>query len=309
MTTSTQPFDHTRYDWHVSTEDPTCHRRETKGGEIFEDIWHQHYHGQQILFLGAGLTITANIEIDAGQLLDRARDAWVALRFSVPTIAARTEYNDEGTAHITYCVASQSIAREWARRTVHIHDFDDTLDELRYNLSQEAVPDLNGDQTFIHIVPRSNKSFGLLLRTSHVPFDGSGCKILLAMYLKNLAACLADVTFLAKQAFDWGQEYTNLLPPTTRVLGPGEKLSGTRYQSTMNNIMADVPKVECVSVPCFVQRNTPVVIWNMQRRYGFKLRTAGPGPTRRANYTFSRADTRIILVKLRSLGYTVNHVG
>ncbi|EIM79595.1 uncharacterized protein STEHIDRAFT_143167 [Stereum hirsutum FP-91666 SS1] len=282
------PVDFSRYVWRTSPEDPMYYIREAAGGEVIEDVWNRFNHGEQTLFIGVDTTIDSSPS--SSKLLDACRNAWVALRFTIPTIAAHTEQDAVGNTLITYRVANDSAeASSWAERTVRLHETTDDLDEIRYKIGKIHIPDENGDQTFLYVVPRSNSSVSFLLHTAHTPFDGAGAKALFSRFFRLLSTELDNSLASSNKALAWGSEGAKLTPVASEILGPNEQREGEGYQKTLGNVMSDLGSA-------------------MPRQYGFKKRNIGPGPTRRASTILTADESTKFREVARSLGFTVNHL-
>ncbi|TFK50405.1 hypothetical protein OE88DRAFT_1712963 [Heliocybe sulcata] len=281
------PMDFSRYVWRVSPDDSSKYLREAAGGEVIEDVWNRFNHGEQNLFLAADLELSVDTPVN--DFIARAKAAWLAMRFSLPIVAANTEQDEAGNSLVTYKVPhDQQEALEWASRTVRLYEGTTDLDELRYRIGQNKIPEPNGDQTFLYFVTRSSTSYGLLMHTHHTPFDGAGTKIAITKYLQILAPYLS-VPSLASKQFQWGKEVENLTPVASEILAPSEPREGEPYNQTLAGVMGDLAAA-------------------MPRQYGFKTRDIGPGPTRRASYTFAPEESAKIIQNARSLGYTITQV-
>lgn len=236
---SATPYDFDQYKWRRSLEDRSYFSRPVGGSELIEDIWHRYMDGEQKLFLG--VTLELGISTPTNSFLDRARDAWIATRRVIPTVAARTEYALNGRPHLAYRVPkdhAESVA--WAERTVCVDTSADNLDEVRVEIGKKPIPSDDGDQTFIYILPFSDISFGLLLFTSHVPFDGAGTKAVMNVFLGKLAQYIVDPSLVAKETIPWGPEVDELLPFITEVLADDEPREGPAYQRTLVKVMEDL---------------------------------------------------------------------
>jgi hypothetical protein len=234
------PVDYSRYVWRESKDEKGYFIREAGGGEAIEDIWNRFSHGEQNLFLGVNVSLRTPIS-SVHDFVDLVHKAWVALRFSVPTVAAHTEHDNQDNPLITYRVATgQDDASEWAKRTVRLKETSTSLDELRFELSQSPMPEPNKDQTFLYVVPRSATFVDFLLLTSHVPFDGAGVKIIFSKLLKILSEYISNPSLATSQSFAWGTEDKNLLPFVTEILAPGEDREGPRYTETLGGVMGDL---------------------------------------------------------------------
>lgn len=226
------PMDYSRFDWKTpKADDPSYYWREALGGEVFQDVCNQN-HGEQNLFLGVQVTFTN--PISAPDLIARARDAWEALRFDIPTIAATTERDSEGDTFISYRLAKDSAqVKEWSKRTVRLHEGAKDLDEVRYIVGQRRIPEENGDQTFLWIHPKSSTSYGILLHTHHTPFDGGGVQILMNTFLARLSKLIINPSLATTDSLAWGEEHKNLTLPTSAILNSTEQSQGPLYDQSL----------------------------------------------------------------------------
>ncbi|KZT28675.1 hypothetical protein NEOLEDRAFT_1057767 [Neolentinus lepideus HHB14362 ss-1] len=284
------PFDQSRYAWRISYDDPAKHIREAQGGEILEDVWNRFLYGEQKLFLAVDLQLSS--PISTTNFLSRAKEAWIEIRFYVPTVGGSTEQAKDGTSLVTYrAIKDQAEATAWANHTVRLFEGSTDMDAARVEIGKLTIPEPTGEQTFIYIVPRSETSYGVILFTHHTPFDGAGTKIVMNRYIRSLAQHI-DNPFLAQsQQFHWGEEVKNLLPAVPQILGPAEATEGDDYQKTLGAVMGSL-------------------ISGARSRYGFRehIPNFGPGATRRIAYSFPIEDSLKLFQASRDLGFTINHI-
>ncbi|KAJ3533454.1 hypothetical protein NM688_g7280 [Phlebia brevispora] len=260
-------YDFEQYKWKRSSEDPSYFWRPVGGSELIEDIWHRYMDGEQKLFLGVALELGVPASADA--FLDLARQAWIATRRTIPTIASRTEYSATGRPLLTYHVPkNDEECVAWAKRTVNIDTSSDNLDDLRVEIGKRPIPSKDGDQIFIYILPFSDAIYGVVLFSSHY---------------------LVDPSLIAEEATAWGPEADKLLPFLSEVLADSEPREGPAYERTMKSVMDDLA-------------------YTIPRLRGFKPRKLGPGITRRLGHKFSAEDTKALLKAARSEQLTLNHV-
>ena len=243
------PLDLSRYEWKPSVgADSLCYRRHAAGGEHFTDFTQRSLGGEQLMFFGGNTTLRSPLPLT--DFVDRLRDAWVALRYTTPTIALHTERDDIGNPLMTYRVESDvAKIKEWATRTVCIENGVRDLDELCYNLSLKILPDKLGDQTMLYVCHITDLQYGLLIHTSHVPFDGVGLRIVFNRLLTSLATCLGG-TPLADMK--WGSEVANLTPAMPFITT--EPHEGPEYIRTLTTTMEDVHAAMSVSRILFESR-------------------------------------------------------
>lgn len=221
-----QKFDLDKYLW-KSLPDGQGRIRPLAGGEYSQDTFHRLRKGDQTLFLAVYVDLASPIPESA--LAKASRDAWLWLRYHIPTIAASLSIDDQGVSNIIYRTASPATADQWADRTFIPHKRDGVdLDQLRREVGQGKIPSSAGDQTWLHLVSDNTDAskgvsrFGLLLHTHHAPFDGSGTKVLLNRYLTHLATLLGTWNEGGEESLEWGKEVDNLPPAVFNVLGPAE---------------------------------------------------------------------------------------
>jgi len=265
-------IDYDRFLWRLDKTVPGRHIREAGGGEAVEDIWKLTKHGEQNLFLG--IYATTSIPLTSETLFTHVRSAWRSLRWEVPTIAATTshDWHGEGKAPTVYIVYDEAKSNKdvdtWVEETTEIFPTygaeNKTLDDLRYDVGQEPIPVNDYDrQTFLYLVPYSPTKFGLLLRTAHTTFDGSGVKIIMTKFFKHLASYIANPEAYANSqntAIHWGNgaETSALLPFITEILreeepevkdGKGNIVSearraeprdGPEYWATLSQVMEEL---------------------------------------------------------------------
>jgi len=259
-------FDFSRYAWRTDSSVHGRYMREAGGGEVIEDIWNLTKHGEQNLFIGIYASLSQGVSLTPAKLLEHVKSAWKSLRWEVPVMAATTSHTWHAdkvpTTFIVYDAAqSTSDVDKWLQETVELQQEyqTKTLDELRYDIGQGPIPVNDFDrQTFLYVVPYSPTKFGLLLRTAHTTFDGSGVKILMTKLVTHLQKYISDPGYAAAQAnlMKWGTEGEHLLPIVTEVLRkhesavvddngvaisqelPAEPREGKEYFGTLGDVMA-----------------------------------------------------------------------
>ncbi|KAF4611797.1 hypothetical protein D9613_003717 [Agrocybe pediades] len=247
-------IDYNRFVWRVDKNVPGRHIREAGGGEAVEDIWKLTKHGEQNLFIGTYATSTVPLSPEA--LFAHVRNAWLSLRWELPTIAAKTAHDWHGagkppTIYIVYDeVKSDEDIEQWLEETTEIFPTygaeNKTLDDLRYDVGQEPIPVNDYDwQTFLYLVPYSSTKFGLLLRTAHTTFDGAGVKILMTRLFKHLAAYIGDPVEYAssqKEKLRWGTgDEANALPLfITEILREEE----AEVKDDRDNVLSEAKRAE-----------------------------------------------------------------
>lgn len=211
--------------------------REAAGGEVIEDVWNQFNHGEQTLFLAVDTTFSAPLsKVD---LLETCRNAWIALRFDLPIIAAHTDHDESGNTLITYrLVEEYAHAYSWATTTLLLYESDETLDETRYRVGQIPLPNSRGEQTFLYVIPRREASVSFLLHTSHVPFDGAGIKVIFSRFLRFLSKDMDGSIASHNKLLPWGTEGANLTPVALEVLVPDEAREGEEYRRTLERVLS-----------------------------------------------------------------------
>ncbi|TDL23013.1 hypothetical protein BD410DRAFT_787824 [Rickenella mellea] len=241
-------------------------KRQIVAGEVIQDVVNATKHGEGSIFLGVYATISS--PLNHHELLAQLRRAWIALRWDVPTIAAQTVHDRKNIAKprtwMTYDVAqSHTDVEKWAEETVTLRKDITDLDQLRYEVGQGPMPPADlVPQSFLYLAPSSSTAFGVLMNVSHIPFDGSGVKILMSKLFEHLAMYISDPHYAPLQSatMRWGREYGNLLPATVDILRkhepaqidvhgkvlvpatPEEPQSGPAYDETRTKIMNEAAK-------------------------------------------------------------------
>lgn len=257
---------HAAYSWNFDTNSGRF-KRLLGGGELIEDVWNFYKHGEQNLFIGVYVNSTKSL--DAATLLNAARKAWISTRWDIPSIATQILHEPrEGSpmpsTSLVYTPAkSLDEVRVWADETVVLKEGAHNLDDLRAEVGAGTLPtkDLM-DQTYLYVAPVSATTFGLLLRTTHVPFDGTGLKVLATAVLEHLSKYVSSSKYEASEhaRLKWGSEGDNLLPVAndlTRGHEPAEVdaagntikpelaaevREGPQYDACLNEIMTNLAK-------------------------------------------------------------------
>jgi len=131
----------------------------------------------------------------------------------------------------------------------------------------------------------------VLLHTSHITFDARGLHTLFNAFMKKLVIVVSLHPSEAYQELEWGTEGKNLLPVPYGILGEAEICSGPEYDATLNSVMSDA-------------------MISSQHGHGLKFRASSHYAleTKRANFTFTARDSQRFFKKVKSRGFTVNHV-
>ncbi|TDL15051.1 hypothetical protein BD410DRAFT_139736 [Rickenella mellea] len=317
------PFDHERYKWRKDESHAGRYKRQPAGGELIQDVWNFLKHGDQNLFIGVYATLSTPLA--SQELLRELRRAWVALRWEVPTVAAQVAHDPkEGglpTTWMTYDVAqSAKDVEKWAEETIILREDVTDLDTLRYEIGQGIIP--TGDlvpQTFLYLAPSSPTTFGVLLHTSHVPFDGAGIKVLMTKLFEHLALYISDPHHAEVQAttMRWGEEHANLLPVAGEIL---RKHEPAKLDEQGNVVVQELP-AEPREGPAYEETLTTVMTGlatGGPKMHPFKSLIHPPfdpmsqkPKTRRAAHTFTVEESNKIVAATR-LGpgekFTVNHL-
>lgn len=74
------------YSWKLESTSGQ-YKRLLGGGELIEDVWNFHNHGEQNLFIG--LYLTSSAVLSSSALIDAARKAWISTRYDIPAIASQ----------------------------------------------------------------------------------------------------------------------------------------------------------------------------------------------------------------------------
>ena len=161
------------------------------------------------------------------------QNAWIALRYTTPIIALRTEWDELDKPFMTYRAEPDvTKVKEWAARTVRIAEGVHDLDELRLTLSHKSLPDELGDQTMLYVCPITDSQYGLVFHTSHTPFDGFGLKIIFNRLLTFLGAYIGGAPL---DDMNWGSEAVNLTPALFSVTT--EPREGPEYTRTLITLL------------------------------------------------------------------------
>jgi len=238
--------DWSRFEWKSSVEDPAYYRRETGGAELTVVVVHRFF-GKAIIFRGGNITLRSPLPLTV--LVEHLRNAWIALRYTTPIIALHTEWDELDKPFMTYRAESDvTKVKEWAARTVRIAEGVRDLDELRLTLTHKPLPDELGDQTMLYVCPITDSQFGLVIHTSHTPFDGFGVRIIFNRLLTFLGAYIGGAPL---DDMNWGSEAVRLTPALFSVTT--EPREGPEYTRTLTTLL------ETLRTDMPVSRNPSIV--------------------------------------------------
>ncbi|KAF5388790.1 hypothetical protein D9757_005575 [Collybiopsis confluens] len=275
------------------------------GGELVQDVLNRYNKGFQTLFFAFYADLTA--EHAAAEVIEAGRDAWVKLRYLVPTIAALVTIDDDDSPLLRYYSTSADGISAWANQTFTVHQTDVPeidLDVLRRDLGQLKVPSQHDQETWMHLVMAKTgmiSKLGFLFHTHHSPFDGSAVKILANLYLKEFAKALGGVK--VADNLKWGDEISHLLPAAFNIILPTEP----------RPIHPDSDERPTFHHPYYAETQKVVQAFasNAQIAYNLKPRkgdSGWPRPDTEA-LLFSKEESEKLMRKLKgeSTSYTVTH--
>jgi hypothetical protein len=181
-------------------------------------------HGHSNLFSATYIALSSPTAHTKLQAL--GHDAWVWLRYHIPTLAVHLHADDVYAPTFSYHTSTAAEITQWANRTFRFSTQDKVdLDALRVKLGPEEIPSKEGDLTWLHLLagpPDANgnvQKFGLLLHTHHAVFDAAGTRGVINRYLQHLAFTLGGVE---TEPLRWGDELGNLIPAAFTVISDNE---------------------------------------------------------------------------------------
>ncbi|KAL1744445.1 hypothetical protein HDZ31DRAFT_38699 [Schizophyllum fasciatum] len=207
------------------------------------DVMHLLRPGDDNIWFG--ITVTLATPLPPDELVLLFKKAWALLRWEVPTIAAITAHEraEDGGALPKSCIAYDPVRsladlEDWVARSVQVHENAYDIRKLRMELGSTPIPQRVGDlQTILRICPGENGKFGLIFNSSHLAFDGSGCKSIYTRLLRHIAGMIANPGYeKAQQAhIEWGKEIENLVPGHSDILEGAEDISAA--EDTARKVM------------------------------------------------------------------------
>ncbi|MCJ1371106.1 hypothetical protein MMC20_002321 [Loxospora ochrophaea] len=157
------------------------------------------------------LNAAIHFEAPLYEVLHRFRDAWLALRFEHPNIAACVS----SSGQMTYAVPKDPASRQsWLHDSFFVYE---TAKDVSHVLM--AMPRPPGP--CLHVVPSTNT---LVLAVPHYLSDARGILRLLARHLE-LAEGALDVSVLP-----WGQEVSRLVPSSEELIPMFSHISESQRQ-------------------------------------------------------------------------------
>ena len=117
MPTSTfPPFDHSRFAWHASTDDPSKYKREITGCEVAVELLAKNLSDISLFFVATASSRIGTLP-PAEAFTAYARIAWANVRRKIPTVAAYVEHDDAGSSYLVYRVPDSEQLGAWLDRT------------------------------------------------------------------------------------------------------------------------------------------------------------------------------------------------
>jgi hypothetical protein len=243
------PQDYSKATWRLVPEaEPALMQRYAVGGERVLHWSHKIGHGQDAMLLH--LDVVCAEAVAAPYLLTAARQAWMALRFSSPIIAASTATTSDRDSMITYRVAASPVeAKDWASRTVQLVE-PSVLEDDHALFERWRVWEDGADQAILVITPQSTVAYCMSFLFSHAWTDGVGVKALVSHFLATLSRYLCDKTLANREhaEMQWGREFVNLPPAYPEIVAEGESLGGPDHDATLGQIMQDLASTFSVSL-------------------------------------------------------------
>ncbi|KAJ3729802.1 hypothetical protein C8R42DRAFT_569634 [Lentinula raphanica] len=263
------------------------------GGEIIQDILNRYNKGFQTLFFAVNVDLAS--QQSSSFITRAAREAWIKLRYLVPTIASLTVVDSNDIPSLQYYTSSAFGVQEWADKTFLVHQESSSIDliALRRTLGVVKVPSELGQQTWMHLSienTQSVSSVGFMLHTHHSPFDGTAMKILTNIYLKEFAKAVGGEKIA--EGLDWGNEIGNLLPAVFNVMLPSEPAPIHPSSNEEPSFHHPFYKTSRKVIQAFLRNGDP----------GWPI-------TCREEITFSKQESELFMQKLKgsSQSYTVTH--
>ncbi|KIK58694.1 hypothetical protein GYMLUDRAFT_86133 [Collybiopsis luxurians FD-317 M1] len=299
------PFDLTKFRWQKAKDSTKTHTRPLAGTEIVLDFWSRRCKGDLNLFVGVYLDLLTPATIP--QIIDSAQQAWIWLRYQVPTIAAQLHTDSHDAPHLVYKPAEHESLSCWLDNTLLIEKQDTLdLDTLRRQLGPAQIPFPDGNLMHLHLVIPSGEHedpvsrLGVLLHCHHLLIDGLGALTLLNQYFTKLADIVgSDYT---KESFAWGTEVDKLLPAVFNVMDASE----------LRPVQPGSFERPSFALPYYASLASALqdTIQMFEKPLGFKPRNPDSGlpSTSRMEVEFTRQDSEKLVKSLKASGYTVTHL-
>jgi hypothetical protein len=215
------------------------------GVEVTLSLFVKLMDGHQNLF--AAVYVDLASPVGHAVLQARARDAWIWLRYHIPTIAAHLHDEDLTKPMLSYHTSTPAEIPQWAGRTFTFSTQDKVdLGALRVQLGPKQIPSQDTDLTWLHIVTGpvdasgDVRKFGVLLHTHHVIFDANASNVAINWYLQHLALILRETESDVK-SLHWGEESENIPPSAYTIMS----------ESELRPIPSDSPEIPSFAHPYY----------------------------------------------------------
>jgi hypothetical protein len=287
------------------------HWRETQPGvwvRAIDEIEHSYsslarlYEGSGRMFFGMTGHLSVAVDVEGTstaeaekRYISALQKAWLALRFSLPTIGARTVQDYEtGEFTKTYKVWKGDPDKEkWLRDTfVMISTGETGVEWANKDPPAPVFPTLfiinPGKSKYGHSIQRD-----LVLRSPHDIIDGIGTLQLFNVYMEHFSKAYDEGDCFQTPEVD-GSEVSRLSPPY-RIAAEVPEVLTELHMKKLSEYAKQ--KVEVA------QSTGNVVVMSVPYRQGATL----PGVHKRTELTFSGEETAQLTTACQNLGITITH--
>ncbi|TVY33318.1 Trichothecene 15-O-acetyltransferase, partial [Lachnellula subtilissima] len=220
--------DPSSYQW--SQQSPFLWKRRALASE---PMWIPRPKELHEMFIGG--TISLESPSPNSTLKSAARNAWRSLRFEIPELVAKGQFQD-GKPFMQYQTPKdENEVNEWINRTAF---FDQGLNELSFEGQREKL--LLRKQAFnLHTASLLLYSelvtdedlvsrFHLMVNMDHEVTDGIGTRILFGQFLSLLAVFLSGSSGVGE--IEWTESSRNLSPPWVGIMNEEQVTCGPEYE-------------------------------------------------------------------------------
>lgn len=258
---SSSPLDPSSYKW--SQRSPFLWRRRALASE---SMWIPRPKELHEMFIRG--TISLEPPLPKPTLKSAVRNAWRKLRFEIPELVAKGQYQDGKPFMQCQIPKDEDEVNEWVNRTAF---FDQGLKGISFEgqrknlLLRKQAFDLETASLLLYleldIDEDSVSRFHLMLNMDHEATDGIGTRILFGKYLSLLAKFLSGSPGVGQGEMEWAESSRNVSPPWISIMDEEQITSGPQYDEMAQMNKTLLLENMVIYVFSSVYQSTPAIKW------------------------------------------------